>query len=78
MFRSPDYGLSDATPILAEKASPKFLFESKGQYYLWNAVSDMFAKIEEPVGLEELLECMDNSKWDKIKVADVERCELVC
>jgi len=71
VFTSEDFGLSDATPFLAEKANPRFLLESKGQYYLWNAASNVVVKIEEPVGLEELLGCL--TKWNKIKAADVKR-----
>lgn len=71
VFSSEDYGLTDATPFLVERANPRFLLESKGQYYLWNADSNVVVKIEEPVGLEELLRTL--TKWDKIKAVNVER-----
>jgi hypothetical protein len=80
MFTSQAYGLSDVTPVLVERASPRFLLESQGRYYLWNAVSDAVMKIEEPVGLKELLRCLDRAKWDMIKAVGIQRvkdCKLV-
>lgn len=75
MFTSQSYGLSDITPVLANKANPQFLLKSQGRYYLWNAISNTVVRIEKPVALEELLGCLDKAKWDKIETVDVQRVD---
>lgn len=69
-FPAEDYGLPPANLILVDHNRSTFLVECEGKYFLWNDISNDVARIDEPIGLSNILQTMKD--FGKLKTVRLE------
>lgn len=70
-FEPEEYGLPPLNPILGDDADSRFLLEAGGNYYLYNPVSDILHRFDQPTELSSILSALDGD-WKNIKITEME------
>ena len=76
-FTEAGCSVGPGKPILCNEELYTCLLECKGEYLLWNYITDVVAKITEPTKIEDIFRALPeytgfgSPDWSKIKMVDL-------